>query len=232
MIKVIWAMHRRPDVSPDEFYRHWHQRHGLDLGAKVSGMRRYVQHHTLAEARDGQRPVPTHDGASIAWFDDLPQMFETFASPEWQAQSADARNIFANDADHQTGVVYAQERVVIDGQVTPAMVKMISLACKDPSISWDEFRDRWYAHGELCAKVPGQRRYVQNHPLREVYEGRVEVRLAPTHDGWAEHWFDDLQALRAGLASPEWKALSADSRGLFAPGKGATVVARETVIIP
>jgi uncharacterized protein (TIGR02118 family) len=231
VIKVIWAMHRKPDLPLDDFYRYWHDTHGMTYGRKVQGMRRYLQHHTLPEGRDGERPVPTHDGASIAWFDDFEQMLDTFESPEWQAMSADAPNLFVSNEEKQTAVIYAQERVVLDGEAAPGMVKMLSLACKDPDITFDEFRDRWYAHGELCKKVPGQRRYVQNHPLPEAYEPQSRLRRAPTHDGWAEHWFDDLTSLRAALASPEWADLSEDARGLFAPGKGASVVARETPII-
>ena len=110
MIKVIWAAHRKPGMSDDDFYRHWGEVHG-GHGRRVPGMRRYIQHHTLAEARDGGEPAPTRDGASIAWFDDVAGMAQSYATPEWQAMGTDAPNLF--DMARGMDIAVARERPII-----------------------------------------------------------------------------------------------------------------------
>jgi hypothetical protein len=72
--------------------------------------------------------------------------------------------------------------------------------------------------------VPGLRRYVQNHGVREAYvPGTTQ-----THDGWAEMWFDDLASLQAARKSPEWQALGEDGGTLFTYPMGIGV-AREKI---
>jgi uncharacterized protein (TIGR02118 family) len=120
--------------------------------------------------------------------------------------------------------VWAEEHVIVDGPATPEMVKAIFIASKLPGLTLDEFLDRWeHHHGPLAARVPGLRRYVQNHALPQAYaEG------GQTHDGWSELWFDDLAALHAAAASAEWQALREDGATLFARPLGVGV-ARERV---
>jgi uncharacterized protein (TIGR02118 family) len=228
VIKVIWAAHRRPGMSDEDFYRHWGQVHG-SLGTRVAKMRRYIQHHTLAEARDGGPPVPTHDGASISWFDDVPSMQESMTSPEWKALSADSPNLF--DQSRKMDSVVATERVVVDGTTTPAMVKAIWIAHRNPGLSDEEFFGHWFnIHGTLGAQAPGVRRYVQNHAITDP--NAYAFHGGMTHDGWSEMWFDDLQAMRKALASPEWQALSADGPNVFDRSRPmSVVVARERPII-
>jgi hypothetical protein len=64
---------------------------------------------------------------------------------------------------------------------------------------------------------------VQNHAIPEAYAGGTH-----THDGWSEMWFDDLAALQAAVASPEWQALAEDGATLFAQPLGVGV-ARERI---
>lgn len=229
MVKVIWAAHRKPGMSDDDFYRHWAEVHS-GYGRQVAGMRRYIQHHTLAEARVGGEPVPTHDGASIAWFDDVPSMKQSMASPAWQMLSKDSPNLF--DQSRRMDVVVATERVVVDGAKTPTMVKAIWIAHRKPGLSDEEFFGHWYErHGALAAKAPGVRRYVQNHALPDP--NAYAFRGGMTHDGWSELWLDDLAALRRVLASPEWQALREDGANVFDRSRPmSVVVARELPIIP
>ena len=45
MLKVVFFVHKRPDLDAEEFRRHWRETQGL-LGAKIPGTRKYVQNHT------------------------------------------------------------------------------------------------------------------------------------------------------------------------------------------
>jgi uncharacterized protein (TIGR02118 family) len=121
-------------------------------------------------------------------------------------------------------VVVAQERVIVDGDTAPEMVKAIFVAAKMPGLTLLEFLHHWeHVHGPLGAELPGLRRYVQNHALPEAYAGGVH-----THDGWAELWFDDLASLHAAAESPAWDAMAQDGATLFAQPLGVGV-ARERI---
>ena len=120
--------------------------------------------------------------------------------------------------------VWAREHVVVDGPNRPDMVKAIFIATKMPGLTLGEFFDHWQNHhGRLGAKVPGLRRYVQNHAMPEVYTDGCQ-----THDGWSELWFDDLAALHSAVKTPEWRALGEDGATLFATPMGIGV-AREKI---
>ena len=105
------------------------------------------------------------------------------------------------------------------------MVKVLYTASKLSGLSTEEFQQHWFeVHGPLCARVPGLRRYVQNHGIPEAYPFR-----AMTHDGFSELWFDDMESLHRARASSEWAQLSEDGKSLFAYPL-SVVVAREDII--
>ena len=120
--------------------------------------------------------------------------------------------------------IVATEKVILDGEKTPSMVKLVLLVSRLPGLTIEQFVEHWQdVHGPIAVKLPGLRRYVQNHPVLEAYGVR-----GMSHDGWAELWFDDLAALQAAFASPEWAAVREDSAMLFAEPRGV-IIARETV---
>ena len=108
MVKVIWAFTRKPGLSLEEFQSHWYAVHGQQLGAKLPGMRRYVQNHTLAEAY-AIRPM-THDGWSEAWWDDLESLHRSRASEAWARLSEDGQTLFS----YPMSVVVARETIIKD----------------------------------------------------------------------------------------------------------------------
>ena len=77
------------------------------------------------------------------------------------------------------------------------MVKMIYCISKKPEMSVEEFQTYWReTHGPIAARIPGLRRYVQCHVVPALYGGQN----APSFDGAAELWFDDLESMRAAMA--------------------------------
>jgi uncharacterized protein (TIGR02118 family) len=124
----------------------------------------------------------------------------------------------------RAAAIAAEERIILDGTTAPQMVKAIFIASKLPGLTLEQFFDRWeHHHAALAAKLPGLRRYVQNHALPEAYADRGQ-----THDGWSEFWFDDLGALRRALTSPDWQVVQEDGATLFGPPLGVGV-ARERI---
>ena len=109
------------------------------------------------------------------------------------------------------------------------MIKRISLMTKQPQASREEFARHWIdVHAPLAAALPGLRRYVQHHIVRE--QPRNDRPTLETQvDGIAEMWFDDEAAMARANASPEQAALSADSALFTGRIKSLIVESREFV---
>ena len=106
------------------------------------------------------------------------------------------------------------------------MVKAVCMVSRRPGLTVHEFQEHWAGeHGRLVSRIPGLRRYVQNHAVLEAY-GLATRPM--THDGFSELWFDDLATLQTAWTSPEWQAAREDSRRLFAEPVGL-VIARERI---
>jgi uncharacterized protein (TIGR02118 family) len=88
MIKIVLLLHRRPDLSPEEFRRHWHDVH-RPLLERLPGLQRLVLNEVLP-GPDGT--PPPYDGIAEDWFDSVEAMQAAFASPEAQAVAADTAN--------------------------------------------------------------------------------------------------------------------------------------------
>ena len=232
MIKVLAPAIKNPERRTlPEFHNYWAVTHG-PLFVNTRALRRYVQHLTLPEAYGDYDPAPTWDGVSMFWYDDLDALRNPSTDPAdmalREAVMADDRQLFDRidnwPIDHKAASIVAEERIIIDGEVTPGMVKAIWAVIRKPGLTPQQCFKHWYeVHGPLAAKAPGMRRYVQNHAVMEAYTFR-----GMTHDGWSEAWFDDLDSLYRAVASPEWKALREDGATLFANPIGVGI-ARELV---
>ncbi|MGW8370047.1 MAG: EthD family reductase [Gammaproteobacteria bacterium] len=86
MVKLVFLLHRRPGMEPEEFSRYWRDVHG-PIGARMPGVRKYVQNH--ARATLDASPLPC-DGFAELWFDDMASLERSLASPEGQAALTDS----------------------------------------------------------------------------------------------------------------------------------------------
>lgn len=89
MIKLVYCISRRPDLTTEEFRRYWRDVHG-PFGARIPGLRRLVQSYTVRIP--GDVSGPDFDGMAELWFDDLSSLLAARQSPEWKASSADEAN--------------------------------------------------------------------------------------------------------------------------------------------
>jgi uncharacterized protein (TIGR02118 family) len=90
MIKTIGLLTRRPELTHEQFVKHWVEIHA-PLAHAVPGVRRYVQNHIVEERT---RPdIPTTelaiDGIAELWYDDFAAMERANASPEAKRLHAD-----------------------------------------------------------------------------------------------------------------------------------------------
>ena len=89
MIKLVYCITRRADLSFEEFSSYWHDVHG-SIGRRIPGLRRLVQSHLVSHPA-GMRPAD-FDGMAELWFDDLAALHSAMFSTEWRASSADEAN--------------------------------------------------------------------------------------------------------------------------------------------
>lgn len=106
MIKLVYCFRKRPGMSDEKFARYWHEVHA-PLGARIPGLRRFVQSRALEPPGDARRP--DYDGVAELWFDDLEALAVARRSPEWAASTADEAN-FLDPAS--TAYLVSEERVV------------------------------------------------------------------------------------------------------------------------
>jgi uncharacterized protein (TIGR02118 family) len=108
------------------------------------------------------------------------------------------------------------------------MVKLIYCISKKPDMTVEEFQSYWRnTHAPIAGAIPGLRRYVQSHVLPETYAGRTP----PAFDGAAELWFDDLDAMRAAMSSPETKAAIEDEKKFIDHSRVASFITVENPVV-
>ncbi len=115
-----------------EFQGYWAVTHG-PLFVNTRALRRYVQHLTLPEASRDQDPAPAYDGCSMFWYDDLEALRNPSAEPTdvalREAVRSDDSQLFdridSGPLGHKSASIVAEERIIVDGEVTPGMVKAI-----------------------------------------------------------------------------------------------------------
>jgi uncharacterized protein (TIGR02118 family) len=94
MVKLVYILRRRADVSPEKFYSYWLESHGplVRSFARALKAKRYVQSHTIDTPLNADlaasRGMPAHyDGITEVWWRDLDELRAGFASPEGQEAS-------------------------------------------------------------------------------------------------------------------------------------------------
>jgi uncharacterized protein (TIGR02118 family) len=90
MIKVIGLLTRKPELTHEEFVRHWLEIHG-PLAHAVPGIRRYVQSHIIATRTksDIQETDVEIDGIAELWYDDEVALARSASTPEMKRLTDD-----------------------------------------------------------------------------------------------------------------------------------------------
>jgi len=87
------------------------------------------------------------------------------------------------------------------------MTKVLVVLQKKPEMPRDEFRRYWRdVHGPIGARMPGVRKYIQNHVVDDG---------AP-FDGVAEMWFDSPDAMRTAFTSEAAQEAARDAANFLA----------------
>ena len=190
--RLVFLLHRRPDMSRQAFQHYWWTTHAPLVAARAEtlGIRRYQQVHTKMPAREGQ--PPEFDGIAELWVDAAPT-----GTPEARAQAA--AELLADEREFidlaRSPIWMADEHVVLD---EPHEGMRITAAVRRrPDATRRQFLAHFHElHLPLVLAnndVLGFRRYVQLHtpddaetsPLRaargapEPFDALSEIWLGP-----------------------------------------------------
>jgi len=92
VVKIIALIKRKPEMSRDEFLRHWQVTHAPYIRA-LPGVRRYRQNHALEHRLEW-----SWDGAAEVWFDSVADVARAFVGPAADAMRQDENN-FIDEID-------------------------------------------------------------------------------------------------------------------------------------
>jgi uncharacterized protein (TIGR02118 family) len=91
MLKFIYCVRKRPEMTAQEFRRYWLENHGplVRRYAKVLRAKRYVQSHTLDTPLNQAAQVPRktkapYDGITEMWWDKPEDLIEALSTAEGQ----------------------------------------------------------------------------------------------------------------------------------------------------
>ena len=112
-----------------------------------------------------------------------------------------------------------------------AVIVRMGLIQKRSDIGSDDFRRHWRdSHGPLAAKLPGLRRYHQNHVVDRAQRGISYTRGGNDFDGFSELWFDDVPSMLAAFATEDVQMLGKDEDRFIGDLKLITAI--QHVVIP
>ena len=221
MIKSIRLFKRKPGMSIQAFQEHWLNIYG-PLVAKVPGLQRCVQSHTLVQGY--AKGDLLFDGIDERWFE-APQVIEAARkSPEVEAVVRDEAT-FLNCS--RTVLMHVDVFVIKDGPIPENAVKNIEFVNRRPGMAVPAFQRYWREiHGPIAARIPVIRRYEQNHLASSAYSGDP----IPLYDGLAITWFDSTAEMRQGAVTPEYAATRVDEANFLPPGHLPIIITREHLL--
>ena len=92
MVKLVFSLRRRPEMTREEFQAYWRDRHAplVSRHAEALGIRRYVQTHARSSevaaaqsaARGGEADM--YDGQAELWWDSLDDVIAAVSTPAGQ----------------------------------------------------------------------------------------------------------------------------------------------------
>lgn len=121
MIKLIFSLHRLPELTRDEFQDYWRTAHAPLVARHAPALRiaRYVQSHALdtpfdAAVRGSRGAPPPYDGFAELWWESLADLEHAMTDPQALAAGAalleDERK-FIDLA--RSSLTFVRERVVV-----------------------------------------------------------------------------------------------------------------------
>lgn len=118
-----------------------------------------------------------------------------------------------------------------DDRRTHNPIVRMGLLKRRGALSPADFGKHWReVHGPIASRLPGLRRYHQNHIVDAEQRGIDYPRGPLIIDGISELWFDDQEAMRRAMESDAVDALAADEANLV--DDIHVITAEQNIVIP
>ena len=122
MIKLVYCVKKRPDLSDEEFHEYWLNQHGPLVSRLAPSMdvKRYVQSHTMSlELHDMVKATrelgDIYDGIAELWWESLDAFIDAYSSPEGMEADAALREDEAKFIDFAASCIFFTEEHTIVG---------------------------------------------------------------------------------------------------------------------
>ncbi len=249
MIKLVYVLQRRADVTPADFHDYWLNAHGPRVRGHAGAIRarRCVQSHLIDSSRnEGLRAargmLDAVPGITEVWWDSLADFQAAAADPAGAAALADLAADEATFIDIARSQVFlTQENLIFDftgaRKFGPEAVKCTYLLARRADLSVEACHRTWLTdHGPLVASFARElrmARYVQSHTIApEANRGFVAARgLSEPLDGITEVWMRSMDDADAGGSTEAGRragaALVEDERRFVEMGRSRCFFTRE-----
>ncbi len=129
MIKFMYCIRKRADLTNEEFHTYWREKHGAFIRslAKAIRARKYIQSHTLDTpindeiVRSRGLNPQAYDGVTELWWDSMEQFLAGVNSPEGVEAAQKYITDESNFVDFSQSCAFlTEEHVVFDFSSEPA----------------------------------------------------------------------------------------------------------------
>lgn len=252
MIKLVYVISRRADLSAEAFNDYWLNRHAPLVAAQAGALRlrKYVQsqlidHRANEALRSARGMPPPVDGLTEIWWDSLADMQAAYAT---DAGAQSGRLLAQDEAKfidfERSAVFLTEEHLILDRtggkDPGPQAVKIAFLLARKDGLSPAECQATWLRdHGPLAAgfaEVMHMAKYVQSHAIAPAVNERLRAsrNSASPLDGVTEIWLNSLADLKRGVETEAGRAASAalieDERRFVQMNRSRCFLTRERLI--
>ncbi len=204
-IKSFGMLHKRTDISQEQFHAHWRGPHAVHAVKLRPRMRRYVQNHKSGTPLSGFSPPA--DGCPEVWLDSLEDAVLLTQMPEYLEGAYIDEPNFMRIRSHGVAVT---ESVVKEGPKvkkgdTP--LKVLFFLRRNPMLTAEQFRESWMStDAPLLKGSKHLLRFVKSPTLPDTF-----VDGEAMYDGVEELWWKNDAAFkkdsRPALSKAERAAL-------------------------
>lgn len=221
MIKLVYVLARRPDVSKERFHDYWLNTHGPLVRSHAQAIRakKYIQSHTIdtplnAAFWQPRGMLPPVDGITEVWWDSLDDVRKGFLD----SPGREAIRILAEDEEKfidiaKSQVFLTEEHVIFDhtGQrpLGPNQVKITYLLMRRDGMTDADCHKTWKNdHGPLVRDNSApvhMRKYIQSHAVAPDFNAQLQSGrgLTAPLTGITEVWLDSIDDLQRAFETEE-----------------------------
>jgi uncharacterized protein (TIGR02118 family) len=108
---------------------------------------------------------------------------------------------------------------------SPGGAKVVFVLFRRADLAHDQTMAEWSGnqHTSIVRKIPGLKRWVQNHPMGARNDG--------SPDGFGELWFESGESMDRAMKSPEMSAAGEDAKRFLDMARTYAIVVEEKTIV-